>query len=72
MTLKQMRKAKEIRQEDMAKALGVCRKTYFMLENDPKSATIRQAEIISEKLGASVAEIFLARHNTESVVDCYE
>lgn len=61
LTVKQWRLAKEISQEEMAKACGVHRNTYAAWEEDPDSITIGNAKKIAEALNESVDVIFFTQ-----------
>lgn len=50
MSIKQIRLSKEIKQQEMADALGIHVQTYRKLENNPENATIAQAKRIAEVL----------------------
>ena len=57
-TVKQLRKQAGLRQEDMAKELGVSRQTIIAIENDKYDPTLELAMKISRLLGLHVDEIF--------------
>lgn len=56
--IKQLRKEAGLRQEDMAKALGVSRQTIIAIENDKYNPTLELAMKIARLLGRRVEEIF--------------
>lgn len=56
--IKQLRKQAELRQEDMAQALGVSRQTIIAIENDKYNPTLELAMKIAKLLGRPVEEIF--------------
>lgn len=56
--IKQLRKQAELRQEDMAQALGVSRQTIIAIENDKYNPTLELAMRIARLLGRPVEEIF--------------
>lgn len=62
--LKQARLLADIKQDEMAKALGVSRYIYMKLEKNPDLATIAQAKAISDILKVSYDEIFFGRCST--------
>lgn len=56
--VKQLRKQAGLRQEDMARKLGVSRQTIIAVENDKYSPTLELAMKIARLLGLHVEEIF--------------
>ncbi len=56
--IKKLRKSKNLRQEDLAKILGVTRQTIIAIENNKYDPTLELAIKISEFFEASVNEIF--------------
>ena len=57
--IKQLRKAEGLRQEDMAKTLGVSRQTIIAIENDKYNPTLELAMRIARLLQLNVEEIFV-------------
>lgn len=57
-TVKQLRKQAGLRQEDMAKELGVSRQTIIAIENDKYNPTLELAMKIAKLLKLHVDEIF--------------
>lgn len=57
--IKQLRKAAGLRQEDMAKILGVSRQTIIAIENDKYNPTLELAMKIARLLQLNVEEIFV-------------
>ena len=57
-TVKQLRKQAGLRQEDMAKELGVSRQTIIAIENDKYNPTLELAMKIAKLLKPHVDEIF--------------
>lgn len=57
-TVKRLRKQAGLRQEDMARELGVSRQTIIAVENDKYSPTLELAMKIARLLGLHVDEIF--------------
>ena len=57
-TVKQLRKQAGLRQEDMAKELGVSRQTIIAIENDKYDPTLELAMKIAKFLKLHVDEIF--------------
>lgn len=57
-TIKQLRKDAGLRQEDMAKELGVSRQTIIAIENDKYDPTLELAMKIAKLLELHVEEIF--------------
>lgn len=56
--VKQLRKAAGLRQEDMAKELGVSRQTIIAIENDKYDPSLELAMKIARLLGLNVEDIF--------------
>lgn len=56
--VKQLRKTAGLRQEDMAKELGVSRQTIIAIENDKYDPSLELAMKIARLLGLHVEEIF--------------
>lgn len=56
--IKELRKARALRQEDLAQALGVTRQTIIAIENDKYDPTLELAMKISRYFGLTVNEIF--------------
>ncbi|MFS9149354.1 helix-turn-helix transcriptional regulator [Streptococcus infantis] len=57
--IKQLRKSEGLRQEDMAKILGVSRQTIIAIENDKYNPTLELALKIARLLRLHVEEIFI-------------
>lgn len=57
--IEEIRKAKGIRQEDFAKAVGVSRQTISSLETGRYNPSIQLAYKISRYLGLTIEEVFL-------------
>ena len=56
--IKELRKNRKLRQEDLAEKLGVTRQTIIAIENNKYDPTLELAMKISEFFGVSVNEIF--------------
>lgn len=56
--IKELRKSKNLRQEDLAEILGVTRQTIIAIENNKYDPTLELAMKISEYFEVSVNEIF--------------
>lgn len=56
--VKQLRKEAGLRQEDMAKELGVSRQTIIAIENDKYDPSLELAVKIARLLGLHVEDIF--------------
>ena len=56
--IKELRKSKKLRQEDLAEILGVTRQTIIAIENNKYDPTLGLAMKISEYFEISVNEIF--------------
>lgn len=57
--LKELRRAKGLRQEDLAEALGVSRQTIIAIENDKYDASLPLAMRLARYLGTAVEELFV-------------
>ena len=57
--IKQLRKSEGLRQEDMARILGVSRQTIIAIENDKYNPTLELAMKIARLLQLNVEEIFV-------------
>ena len=57
-SIKELRKSKNLRQEDLAAILGVTRQTVIAIENNKYDPTLELAMKISEYFEMSVNEIF--------------
>lgn len=56
--IKELRKNRKLRQEDLAEKIGVTRQTIIAIENDKYDPTLELAMKISEFFGVSVNDIF--------------
>jgi len=56
--IKQLRKEFGLRQEDMAKKLGVTRQTIIAIENDKYNPTLELAMKIAKLLKMNVEDVF--------------
>ena len=56
--IKELRKNRKLRQEDLAEKLGVTRQTIIAIENDKYDPTLELAMKMSEFFGVSVNDIF--------------
>lgn len=56
--IKRLRKEAGLRQEDLAKKLGVSRQTIIAIENDKYNPTLELAMRLAKELGKNVEEIF--------------
>ncbi|MCI9513579.1 MAG: helix-turn-helix transcriptional regulator [Oscillospiraceae bacterium] len=57
-TIKQLRKAAGLRQEDLANALGVTRQTIIAIENEKYAPSLALAIKLAKLLGRPIEEIF--------------
>ena len=57
--IEEIRKARDIRQEDFAKALGVSRQTISSLENGRYNPSILLAHKIAQYFGMTIEEVFI-------------
>lgn len=49
-----------LKQEDLAKALGVTRSRYAQIERDPSNITIKQARTICKALGQAYESVIFS------------
>lgn len=63
--IKKLRKDARLRQEDLAKELGVTRQTIIAIENDKYDPTLELAIKISNFFKKTVNEIFLYEEQKE-------
>ncbi len=56
--IKTLRKEAGLRQEDLAKQIGVSRQTIIAIENDKYNPTLELAMKLAKQLGKNVEEIF--------------
>ena len=56
--IKELRKAKGYRQEDLAEALGVSRQTVIAIENNKYNPTLELAMKMARHLNTTVEELF--------------
>ena len=57
-TIKQLRKAAGLRQEDLANALGVTRQTIIAIENEKYAPSLALTIKLAKLLGRPIEEIF--------------
>lgn len=57
--VKELRKARALRQEDLAAALGVSRQTIIAIENNKYNASLELAIRLARFLGTPVEQLFL-------------
>lgn len=57
--IEEIRKEREIRQEEFAKAMGVSRQTISSLENGRYNPSITLAYRIAKYFGKSIEEVFI-------------
>lgn len=58
MTIKQLRLAKEISQEQMANVCNVHRNTYAVWEENQEDISVKNAKLIAKALGEDVSIFF--------------
>ena len=63
--VEEIRKARGIRQEDFAKAMGVSRQTISSLETGRYNPSINLAYKISKYFGMIIEEVFIFEEETE-------
>lgn len=57
--VKELRKDQNLRQEDLAKILGVSRQTIIAIENDKYNPTLELAMKLARELNTPVEELFI-------------
>lgn len=57
--IRQLRKEKKLRQEDLAQILGVTRQTIIAIENNKYNPTLELALRLARELEISVEELFI-------------
>ena len=57
--IEEIRKARDVNQEELAKALGVSRQTISSLENGRYNPSIEQAYKLSKYFGMTIEEVFI-------------
>ena len=62
--IKELRRAKGYRQEDLAAALGVTRQTIIAIENDKYSPTLALAKKLARYLHTTVEDLFTLEDET--------
>ena len=62
--IKELRKAKGYRQEDLAAALGVTRQTIIAIENDKYDPTLGLAMKLARYLRTTMEELFFPEEET--------
>lgn len=60
--IKELRKQKGLRQEDLANELNVSRQTIVAIENDKYNPTLELAMKLARKLETTVEELFILGH----------
>ena len=65
--IKQLRKSKNLRQEDLATQLGVSRQTIIAIENDRYNPTLELAMRLARHLSVTVEELFILDPPQETV-----
>ena len=63
--IKELRRGRRIRQEDLAEAVGVTRQTIISLENGRYNASLGLAHRIARYFGQSIEEIFIFEDEEE-------
>ena len=57
--IKQLRKSKNLRQEDLAAQLGVSRQTIIAIENNRYNPTLELAMKLAKALNTTVEQLFI-------------
>lgn len=63
-TIRELRRAKEISQEEMANVCGVHVNTYRAWEDNPSEIKLSKAVVIANRLGIGLEDIFLPTDST--------
>lgn len=66
--IRELRKSKSLRQEDLAEILGVTRQTIIAIENNKYDPTLELAMKISKYFEVSVNEIFQLEKEIQTLV----
>lgn len=61
--IKELRKNKKLRQEDLAQKLGVSRQTIIAIENDRYNPTLELAMKLARELNTTVEELFVLEND---------
>lgn len=64
--VKELRKLKKLRQEDLAELLGVSRQTVIAIENGKYNPSLELAFMISNTFRCSIEEIFIYKGKKEN------
>jgi len=59
-TVKQARVLADLTQAEVAQKLCICEQTYRKIERNPDTATVKQAQAISQLFGLSYDSIFFS------------
>ena len=62
--IKELRKEKNITQDELAAAVGVTRQTIISLENGKYNASLRLAHKISQYFGLRIENVFIFEEET--------
>lgn len=65
-SIRSVRRAKDITQQDMADSLQIHVQTYRKIEENPESATIAQARQIADRLGVAYDDLLFTSNSTFS------
>ena len=57
--IEEIRKARDVNQEELAKALGVSRQTISSLENGRYNPSVEMAYKLSKYFGMTIEEVFI-------------
>lgn len=60
-TIRELRKKKGLRQEDLAKDVGVTRQTIIAIENDKYDPTLSLAFALAKELNVTVDDLFFSK-----------
>ena len=68
LTLAEWRRAKNISQEEMAKACGIHINTYRRWEENPTEIRICYADKMAERLGVNISDIIFLPNDTTKIL----
>lgn len=66
LTIQELRRAKGISQEEMAAVCGVHVNTYRAWELNPDDIKLAKAQLIADRLGIKLEDVFLPSDTTET------
>ena len=67
LSIKELRRAKDVSQEEMADLCGVHVNTYRTWEDNPSEIKLSKAAIIAEKFGITLEDVLFLPENTTDI-----